>query len=183
MLAQTKAVEGLPSWRDVMEPHMDVAEGRYRNAEFAADLAQVAGGKGEFEYRDPVEFFSRTYVTEGMKGLLVQSLRRVCGLDGEPVIQLKTAFGGGKTHSMLALYHMMRSRTRVESIENLQPVLREAGVSEIPEVHVAVIVGTALNPSKAKRPPLLPGVTVNTLWGEIACQLAESTGNRRSTTM
>ena len=176
VLAQTKAVEGLPSWRDVMEPHMDVAEGRYRNAEFAADLAQVAGGKGEFEYRDPVEFFSRTYVTEGMKGLLVQSLRRVCGLDGEPVIQLKTAFGGGKTHSMLALYHMMRSRTRVESIENLQPVLREAGVSEIPEVHVAVIVGTALNPSKAKRPPLLPGVTVNTLWGEIACQLAESTG-------
>ncbi len=175
-LEQTKAVRGLPSWRDVMEPHMDVAEGRYKNAEFAADLAQVARGKGELEYRDPVEFFNRTYVTEGMKGLLVQSLRRVAGKDGEPVIQLKTAFGGGKTHSMLALYHMMRSRTRAAGIANLAPVLAEAGVAEIPEVHVAVLVGTALNPANAKRPATMPGVMVNTLWGEMAFQLAESAG-------
>ena len=173
-LEQTKAVRGLPSWREVMEPHMDVAEGRYKNAEFAADLAQVARGKGELEYRDPVEFFNRTYVTEGMKGLLVQSLRRVSGLDGEPVIQLKTAFGGGKTHSMLALYHMMRSRSRVGQIANLAPVLEAAGVSEVPEVHVAVLVGTALNPANSKRPPTMPGITVNTLWGEMAFQLAES---------
>ena len=175
-LEQTKAVRGLPSWREVMEPHMDVAEGRYKNAEFAADLAQVARGKGELEYRDPVEFFNRTYVTEGMKGLLVQSLRRVSGLDGEPVIQLKTAFGGGKTHSMLALYHMMRSRSRVGQIVNLAPVLEAAGVSEVPEVHVAVLVGTALNPANAKRPQTMPGITVNTLWGEMAFQLAESAG-------
>lgn len=175
-LEQTKAVRGLPSWREVMEPHMDVAEGRYKNAEFAADLAQVARGKGELEYRDPVEFFNRTYVTEGMKGLLVQSLRRVSGLDGEPVIQLKTAFGGGKTHSMLALYHMMRSRSRVGQIANLVPVLEAAGVSEIPEVHVAALVGTALNPANAKRPQTMPGITVNTLWGEMAFQMAESAG-------
>lgn len=175
-LEQTKAVHGLPSWREVMEPHMDVAEGRYKNAEFAADLAQVARGKGELEYRDPVEFFNRTYVTEGMKGLLVQSLRRVSGLDGEPVIQLKTAFGGGKTHSMLALYHMMRSRSRVGQIANLAPVLEAASVSEVPEVHVAVLVGTALNPANAKRPATMPGITVNTLWGEMAFQLAESAG-------
>ena len=175
-LEQTKAVSGLPSWRDVIEPHMDVAEGRYKNAEFAADLAQVARGKGELEYRDPVEFFNRTYVTEGMKGLLIQSLRRVSGLDGEPVIQLKTAFGGGKTHSMLALYHMMRSRSRVRQIANLTPVLEAAQVSEVPEVHVAVLVGTALNPANAKRPATMPGITVNTLWGEMAFQLAESAG-------
>ena len=175
-LEQTKAVRGLPSWREVMEPHIDVAEGRYKNAEFAADLAQVARGKGELEYRDPVEFFNRTYVTEGMKGLLVQSLRRVSGLDGEPVIQLKTAFGGGKTHSMLALYHMMRSRSRVGQIANLAAVLEAAGVSDVPEVHVAVLVGTALNPANAKRPQTMPGITVNTLWGEMAFQLAESAG-------
>ncbi len=175
-LEQTKAVSGLPSWRDVIEPHMDVAEGRYKNAEFAADLAQVARGKGELEYRDPVEFFNRTYVTEGMKGLLIQSLRRVSGFDGEPVIQLKTAFGGGKTHSMLALYHMMRSRSRVRQIANLTPVLEAAQVSEVPEVHVAVLVGTALNPANAKRPATMPGITVNTLWGEMAFQLVESAG-------
>lgn len=85
----SKTLSGLPSWRDVIEPHPDVAQGRYKNAEFAADLAQVARGEGAFEYRDPVEFFARTYVTEGMTGLLVQALKRVSGKDGEPVIQLK----------------------------------------------------------------------------------------------
>ena len=170
---------GLPCWRDVMEPHPDVAQGRYRNAEFAADLAQVARGEGSFEYRDPVEFFARTYVTEGMKGLLVQSVRRVTGKDGEPVIQLKTAFGGGKTHSMLALYHLLRGKAPLEKIPTVRPVLEEAGVGHLPAVHVAVLVGTALDPSRSRRPQNLPGVTINTLWGEMAAQLALSAGSPR----
>jgi hypothetical protein len=169
-------LEGLPSWRDVIEPHPDVAQGRYKNAEFAADLAQVARGEGAFEYRDPVEFFARTYVTEGMKGLLVQAIKRVNGKDGEPVIQLKTAFGGGKTHSMLALYHMMRGRISIEKVPNLKPVIAEAGVSALPKANVAVLVGTALDPTRAKRPQNFPGITINTLWGEMAAQLAESAG-------
>ena len=168
---------GLPSWRDVIEPHPDVAQGRYKNAEFAADLAQVARGEGAYEYRDPVEFFARTYVTEGMKGLLVQSLKRINGKDGEPVIQLKTAFGGGKTHSMLALYHMMRGKVSVDKIPNIKPVLDEVGVSTLPRANVAVLVGTALDPTKARRPINMPGITINTLWGEMAAQLAESAGD------
>ncbi len=168
--------KGLPSWRDVIEPHPDVAQGLYKNAEFAADLAQVARGEGAYEYRDPVEFFARTYVTEGMTGLLVQALKRVTGKDGEPVIQLKTAFGGGKTHSMLALYHMMRGRVSIEKIPNVKPVLAAAGLSALPKCNVAVLVGTALDPTKSKRPQFFPGITINTLWGEIAAQLAESAG-------
>lgn len=170
-------INGLPCWRDVIEPHPDVAQGRYKNAEFAADLAQVARGEGAYEYRDPVEFFARTYVTEGMTGLLVQSLRRVCGKDGEPVIQLKTAFGGGKTHSMLALYHMMRGRVSIDKIPNMKPVLQRADVSALPKANVAVLVGTALDPTRTKRPNNMPGITINTLWGEMAAQLAESVGN------
>lgn len=171
------APAGLPCWRDVMEPHPDVAQGRYRNAEFAADLAQVARGEGSFEYRDPVEFFARTYVTEGMAGLLTQALKRATGKDGEPVIQLKTAFGGGKTHSMLALYHLLRGKAPLEKIPNIKQVLEAAGLSAMPAAHVAVLVGTALDPSRSKRPQNLPGVTVNTLWGEMASQLAISAGN------
>lgn len=168
---------GLPSWRDVIEPHPDVAQGRYKNAEFAADLAQVARGEGAYEYRDPVEFFARTYITEGMAGLLEQSLRRICGKDGEPVIQLKTAFGGGKTHSMLALYHMLRGRVSLDKIPNVKPILQRAGVATLPKANVAVLVGTALDPTKSKRPNNMPGITINTLWGEMAAQLAESAGN------
>ena len=173
----TAPISGLPSWRDIIEPHPDVAQGRYKNAEFAADLAQVARGEGAYEYRDPVEFFARTYVTEGMTGLLEQSLRRISGKDGEPVIQLKTAFGGGKTHSMLALYHMMRGRVSIDKIPNIKHVLQRADVTSLPKANVAVLVGTALDPTKSKRPNNMPGITINTLWGEMAAQLAESASN------
>ena len=175
-ILSTTPVSGLPSWREVIEPHPDVAQGRYKNAEFAADLAQVARGEGAYEYRDPVEFFARTYVTEGMSGLLVQALKRIGGQDGEPVIQLKTTFGGGKTHSMLALYHIVRGTAQLEKIPNIKPVLSQAGLSALPSANVAVLVGTALDPAKSKRPQTLPGITVNTLWGEMAAQLAFSAG-------
>ena len=163
----------LPSWRDIMQPHPDVAEGRFKVAEFAADLSQVSQGQGAYEYRDPVEFFARTYVTEGMAGLLVQSLLRIAGKGGEPVIQLKTAFGGGKTHSMLALYHMVRGAA-IEDIPNLKPVLERAGLAKLPRANVAVLVGTALDPTRRKNPPDLPGYTVSTIWGEMAYQLVTS---------
>lgn len=167
---------GLPSWREVIQPHPDVAEGRYQTAEFAADLAQVARGEGAFEYRDPVEFFARTYITEGMSGLLVKSLQRIAGVGGEPVIQLKTAFGGGKTHSMLALYHMVKSGVSVDKIPSLKPILDKAGLTELPKANVAVLVGTSLDPNKKKNPANLPGYTVNTIWGEMAYQLVTSAG-------
>ena len=167
---------GLPSWREVVQPHPDVAEGRYQTAEFAADLAQVARGEGAFEYRDPVEFFARTYITEGMSGLLVKSLQRIAGVGGEPVIQLKTAFGGGKTHSMLALYHMVKSGVSVDKIPSLKPILDKAGLTELPKANVAVLVDTFLDPNKKKNPANLPGYTVNTIWGEMAYQLVTSAG-------
>ncbi|BCV23911.1 Swt1 family HEPN domain-containing protein [Gelria sp. Kuro-4] len=169
---------GLPPWRLVVEPHPDVAQGRYQQAEFAADLAQVVRGTAQVEYQDPVEFFGRTYITEGMEGLLVQAVRRVTGCGGEPVIQLKTAFGGGKTHSMLALYHLLRGKVPVDKLPNVRAVLAKADVDEQPKAKVAVLVGTALNPSKVRRPPTFPGITIRTLWGEMAAQLAEQAGQQ-----
>lgn len=169
--------QGLLPWRLVVVPHPDVAQGRYRQAEFAADLSQVLRGTAEIEYQDPVEFFGRTYITEGMGGLLIQAISRVAGRGGEPVIQLKTAFGGGKTHSMLALYHLLRGQAPLTKIPNAAAVIKKAGVSDCPKVKVAVLVGTALNPSKLRRPANFPGITIRTLWGEMAAQLAEQAGN------
>ena len=127
-----RATGTLNSWREVMHPHPDVAEGRYRQAEFAADLAQVARGEGSPEYLDPIEFFSRTYITAGLNGLLQQALQRLINGNGEPVIQLKTSFGGGKTHSMLALYHLFNKKIRPEKSENVRKILTESGVENIP---------------------------------------------------
>ena len=168
---------GLRPWREVARPHPDVAAGRYRQAEFAADLSQVARGRADAEYQDPVEFFARTYLTDGMRGLMIQALRRVGGQGGEPVIQLKTAFGGGKTHSLLALYHLLRGHAPADRLRGVPDLLREAGVERTPAARVAVVVGTAVNPTRERRPPTLPGISIRTLWGEIAAQLAEQAGD------
>lgn len=170
---------GLRPWREIARPHPDVAAGRYRQAEFAADLSQVARGTAEVEYQDPVEFFARTYLTEGIRGLLLQALRRISGNGGEPVIQLKTAFGGGKTHSLLALYHLLRGRAPLEKLPHVAELLKEAGINRVPQARVAVLVGTALNPTKERRPPNLPGIAIRTLWGEIGAQLAEQSGDKK----
>ncbi|MDR0721305.1 MAG: DUF499 domain-containing protein [Treponema sp.] len=163
-------------WRHIAEPHPDVAQGRYQQAEFAADLSQVIRGKALREYQDPVEFYERTFITQGMRGMLIKAAQRVAGKGGEPVIQLKTAFGGGKTHSMLALYHVMRA-VSPDSLHEIPTILHEAGITSMPKVKVAVLVGTALDPAKPRRPSNLPGITINTLWGEMAAQLAEQSGD------
>lgn len=155
---------GVKSWRDVMEPHPDVARGSYLQAEFAADLAQVVRNEGSSEYTEPVTFFSRTYLTDGLKKLLVETMRRLTAGNGEPVIQLKTSFGGGKTHSLLALYHLFGGRINPAQSEAVREILAAADVAALPAVHTAVIVGTWENPLRA------------TLWGQIAAQLARSTG-------
>ena len=109
-----------------------MASGRYQQAEFAADLAQVLLGEAEPEYQDPAEFFRRTYLTEGLAHLLKMALERLSGTGGDPVVQLQTSFGGGKTHSMLALYHLFGGHIAPAQIQGLEPILKELGLSQVP---------------------------------------------------
>ena len=160
---------GLKPWREVVTPHQDVASGRYQQAEFAADLWQVHIGQGAAEYRDPVEFFRRTYLTESLRWLLAGAAQRLAGGGGNPVVQLQTNFGGGKTHSMLALYHLF-SGVSPSELEGGDEVRQEAGVSELPAVRRVVLVGNRISPGNPA-PPRGDGVEVRTLWGELAWQL------------
>ncbi len=93
-------------WREIAVPHRDVLEGTFQQSEFAADITAVNTGKASREYQDAVAFYERTFITEGMGLLLTQVAQRLAGKGGEPVVQLQTAFGGGKTHTMLAVYHL-----------------------------------------------------------------------------
>jgi hypothetical protein len=166
---------GLPAWREVIEPHDDVATGRYQQAEFAADLAQVYRGNGLPEYTDPEEFFRRTFLTRGLRTLLVQTVRRLSGQTAEPVIDLLTNFGGGKTHSLLAVYHLAGVGPDAFSLPGMEEIGAEAGVDSIPSsVARAVIVGTALSPHRLVEKP--DGTQVRTIWGEMAWQLAGTEG-------
>jgi predicted AAA+ superfamily ATPase len=167
-LIEAAASGMLKPWREVVTPHPDVASGRYQQAEFAADLWQVHLGEGSDEYRDPVEFFRRTYLTESLKRLLVGAVERLSGKGGDPVVQLQTNFGGGKTHSMLALYHLFSGHSPA-ALPGVDTVLAEAGVTVLPQVRRVVLVGNKLSPGNPMVKP--DGTVVRTLWGELAYQL------------
>lgn len=167
---------GLVPWREVITPHPDVISGKYQQAEFAADLDQVRRGLGTPEYTDPIEFYRRTFITSGMRDLLRRSLQRLNGQGGDPVIELQTNFGGGKTHSMLSLFHLC-SGTPLASLPGLDEVCRETGIHSVPKATRAVLVGTAFSPAEASTKP--DGTVVNTLWGELAYQLGGAEGYAR----
>lgn len=175
MAAPTTTTSGLKPWRLVVKPHPDVASGRYIQAEFAADLAQVVQGKADPEYGDPKEFFRRTYLTEGLLELLATGVRRLTGLGGDPVVQLQTSFGGGKTHSMLALYHLFGGRIGFSDIPGGEHIVSRVGdkIDNVISANRAVIVGTAFSATEPRR---YANATTHTLWGEIAYQLGRSQG-------
>src|SRR4051794_37665713 len=161
----------LPPWRSVIDPHPDVSGGRYRQAEFAADLAQVLAGTAEREYGDPGAFFDRTYITVGIGDLLKTAFRRLATGDGDPVMQLKTAFGGGKTHSMLALMHAIRSGRAASHLAGVSTLLGEVGLTQPPDARIAVLVGSAIDSTRPAHFDEVPGGAVRTLWGEMARQI------------
>ncbi|MCX7795564.1 MAG: AAA family ATPase [bacterium] len=92
----------------VASPHRDIIEGRLSMDVFAADLWQVFKGSAPTEYQDPDVFFQKTYLTMGLKNLMDVAEKRLSGSGGDPVIQIQTPFGGGKTHGLIALYHNAR---------------------------------------------------------------------------
>lgn len=168
-----KPAAGLRPWREVVTPHPDVASGRYQQAEFAADLWQVFLGEGSDEYRDPVEFYRRTFITEGLQKLLSNALLRMAGQGGDPVVELQTNFGGGKTHSMLALYHLFANVPAIQ-LPGMEAVTKIAGVSQPPKVRRAVLVGNRISPADIHKKA--DGTVVRTLWGELAWQLGAKEG-------
>ncbi len=165
----------LKPWREIARPHKDVLEGTFKQSEFAADITQVANGTAADEYQDAEKFFSRTYITEGMRLLLISVAQRLAGQGGDPVIQLQTAFGGGKTHTLLAVYHLASHTVGTDKLTGVPPVLDEAGISSLPHAKVAVIDGIKLSPSQPRQ---YGGVAANTLWGELAWQLLRDEGYR-----
>lgn len=155
-------------WREVAYPHPDVLEGTFQQSEFAADITAVNTGKASPEYQDAVAFYERTFITEGMSLLLTQVAQRLAGRGGEPVVQLQTAFGGGKTHTMLAVYHLANRSCELSDLAGIPPLIERAGLMDVPRAHVAVLDGTAHAPGQAWRRGKQP---IKTLWGELAWQL------------
>jgi len=156
-------------WYKVTTPRKEVRDGRSFNPdEFAIALEQVVSGRAPADYRDPEQFFSRTCFTRALTEHTGMVLRRLAGKteNTAPVMALITQFGGGKTHTLAALYHMVKNRKKAKEIEGLGKIVKEAGLSEIPGARVAVFVGNAWDPSPGAETP----------WLDIARQLAGDNG-------
>lgn len=163
-----------------------MARGEFNASEFAADLHLVATGEASPEYSNPVDFFSRTYVTEGLKDLLSRALRRISGdMNASPVVNLQTNFGGGKTHSMLArnIYDMS-----FDSTDRLWFMSYDHPAETI--THLGSIIPSDANPinTYAQSGPLTLNSSVfhtNVLWieGDSAPNNSVSGNNEQETTL
>jgi hypothetical protein len=156
-------------WYKIITPRKEVREGRSFNPdEFAIALEQVVSKKAPEDYRDPEKFFSRTCLTRALKEHAGIVLRRVAGkTESTPsVLTLITQFGGGKTHTLTALYHLIRNGKKAGKYPGVMELLQQAGLTAVPEGNVAVFVGNAWDPREGSETP----------WIDIARQLAGKAG-------
>ena len=167
----------LKPWYDVVELREDLRENRPLDAsEFAIHLDQIRDGRAHKDYTDPRRFFDRTYVTGSLLDLASQVLRRLSGnqVETSAVFNMATQFGGGKSHSLTALYHLARHGDAAKGWSGVDRILAKAEVKTVPRAAVAVFVGTEFDPITGRGVGGEP--RRKTIWGEIAWQLAGAEG-------
>ena len=165
------AQEGLVAWFRNVTPRLDIRQGNLDESVFAANLAEVALGHGRTVYHDRVTFFDKTYFTLGLKTV---ARRVIKGLNGEEdaenrVISLQTGFGGGKTHTLISLYHLAAWGKNVQQSAAAQNLLKFTGIPNFEKANIAVFTNTTNDPTQGR--PTEFGLTIRTLWGELAFQL------------
>ena len=159
----------LEPWYKIVTLRKEVREGRsFSPDEFAIALEQVVAGTAPMDYRDPAQFFSRTCFTRALKDHAGMVLRRLAGdtQNTAPVLTLVTQFGGGKTHTLTALYHLARAGADATGLPGVFDLLNEAGIALAPRAKVGVFVGNAWDPSAGRETP----------WIDLARQLAGDQG-------
>src|ERR1017187_703362 len=158
----------LKPWLEIAEPRRDIADGSFDESLFAADLGMVDRGRGPADYLDPVAFCEKTYLTENLEGFLGELAARLSGDMSAPgVFRLQTEFGGGKTHTLLAAYHLFGSPERVAGTPFVTELASRLGRSQFPKASVVVLEGGALGAGE-------PDHAVNgarTLLGHLAYRL------------
>lgn len=178
-LEEAAPTGALRPWVEVALPHPDVMANRFKEAEFAADLFAVDSGNASEGYATPMAFFGITFLTEGLQRVLVAALQRMGGVGGDPVIGLQTAFGGGKTHTMLAIYHLAKhlyDGGDPRELPGMEAIVARAGLSVMPRPQVTVFVGSARGTDVSLT--LREGPKVYTLWGYMAWRIAGEAGLR-----
>lgn len=160
---------------ELCTPREEVTKGSLSQDIFAARLKDVMDGVGDNVYRDARSFFENTFPTSGLKTLLTDALGRLIGdaTGKNAILRLETAFGGGKSHNLIALYHVASGKAPSQLVEKFTGV----AIPKIKpgDIKIAGVVGSDLDPTLGISHPQ-DGITTYTLWGEIAYQLGGSAG-------
>lgn len=168
----------LPPWFQNCIPHYDIRSGKLDESIFAANLNDVVMGMAPEVYCDPVFFFKKTYVTAGLRDI---AKRVVSALNGEEtenrVISLQTGFGGGKTHTLISLYHIIKSGALLLQMESCANLLPADTQPQFENAKVAVFTNDTNDIVQGRT--TVEGITIRTLWGEIAYQLDGVVGYER----
>jgi hypothetical protein len=160
---------------ETCQPREDILKGELRADIFAARLKDVIDRAADPIYGDANLFFENTFPTEGLRTLLRETLDRLTGKDPakDALIRLETSFGGGKTHSLIALYHLATGNLPKKSL--LKWLGDDAVFPKAGQVRVAGLVGSELDPTVGVGHGD-GGIRTKTLWGEIAYQLGGAEG-------
>jgi len=143
-------------WYKVVTLRKEVREGRSFNPdEFAIALEQVVAGRGPEDYKDPEQFFSRTCWTRALRDHAGMVLRRLSGKteNTAPILTLITQFGGGKTHTLTALYHLANTGKGAIDFSGVESLLDAAELAKVPRSRVGVFVGNAWDPQEGRETP------------------------------
>ena len=162
----------LKPWYDVVKPREDLREGKSQDSsEFAVHLDQVRDGRGRKDYTDPEQFFAKTFLAANLLDLASQVVRRMSGETSHtsPVFNLATNFGGGKTHALTLLYHLLKNGPASHAWVGVEQIRSQAQVKSVPTGRVAVFVGTEFDSLAGRGGEGEP--LRKTPWGEIAWQL------------
>ena len=166
------------AWHEHCILRDDVRQGTLTLAEFAADLYAVRTGEAPNVYRLPDQFFDRTYPTDNLKRLVRDVLQRLTGDGGTPVIRVQVAYGGGKTHALIALLHLAKGGAALASHPTVREFMGFSGVDTLPQARVALLPFDKFDVIEGLlvRGPDGTEQQVKTPWGALAYQLAGAEG-------
>ncbi|MBY5960245.1 DUF499 domain-containing protein [Membranicola marinus] len=167
-IEQSTSEIALTAWFNNAKPHLDIRQGNLDESVFAADLAEVAINKGRAVYNNQSLFFDKTYFTEGLTNIANRVVKGLNGnQDGENrIITLQTGFGGGKTHTLISLYHLVRAGKNIA--ENSKVAGKLTALPQYDKAAIAVFTNTTKDPTQGRQ---VGDVHIRTLWGELAWQL------------
>jgi predicted AAA+ superfamily ATPase len=163
-------VTELQPWSTTAKPRRDIADGSFDESLFAADLGLVDRGRGPADYLDSVTFCEKTYLTENLRTFLGELSSRLSGdMSSAAVYRLQTEFGGGKTHTLLAAYHLFRDPERVVHTAFVNELADAVGRTTFTKANVVVLEGGALTAGEPD--PTITDAEVRTLLGQLAYRL------------